>query len=224
MRTKASHSGQIGGSIHDTSSGSGSGLGAAVAPSASAISLAKTFQHVSHSRFMRSIRPRSRTVGLISPHRWHKYRLRSLIAPMRSSVSESDSIPVGRDLASFADHLPVRSVESPRPSEGAPPTCPSMRTMGTVVAEVCWARRTAAWGCQWSGVVAVVAVLPCCTGLALTAAFRRSFIAAGALPRCYDRSPKRALGNRQGLRVFGSVASQAPCHRSPSSRSARQRH
>src|SRR3954447_3992940 len=52
---------------------------------------------------MRPNRPRSRTAWLVSPQRWHANWSRSRVAPMRSSVSESDRIPVGRDLAVFDD-------------------------------------------------------------------------------------------------------------------------
>jgi hypothetical protein len=99
-RINVLHSGQMGGSIHDTSSGPGSGLGGAVAPSASAISLANVFQQASQSWAMRSMRPRLDAVGLALPQRSHAKQSRSDKPPMCSSVVETDRIWVGCDLAS----------------------------------------------------------------------------------------------------------------------------
>ncbi|WP_327275428.1 UTRA domain-containing protein [Streptomyces sp. NBC_01224] len=56
--------------------------------------------------------------------------------------------------------------------------CPSMRTMGGVVAEVSSVGQSAAWSCRGSGVVAMVAALRCCTARLVVIAGRPS----GRLP------------------------------------------
>lgn len=71
--------------------------------------------------------------------------------------------------------------------------------------------------CEPSGSVSADSV-PTSSGIAVAAGFwhhcfRSSFTAAGALPCCYGRNPRRALGNRQGLRAYGSVPSSAAVER-----------